>query len=62
MAAACSPAERAVAGSAVAKKPQEEPMRARTPTPADSCWPSASMTPLRASTLWFRPTTTRASA
>jgi len=62
MAAAASPARRASSGSAVAKKPHDDPIRARTPTPADSDWSSDSMVSLRASRLWRRETTTRASA
>src|SRR5690349_5413143 len=62
MAAADSPAWRASPASAVAKKPHDEPIRARTPTPADSDCSSDSIVSLRASRLWRRETTTRASA
>src|SRR5437660_2727959 len=62
MAAAASPARRASAGSAVAKKPHDDPIRARTPTPADSDWSRDSIVSFRASRLWRRETTTRASA
>src|SRR2546426_263985 len=62
MAAACSPAARAAESWAVAKNPQEEPMSARTPTPACSPCSSDSIVWLRASRLWVRLITTRASA
>src|SRR5439155_4853317 len=62
MAAAVSPAARAPPSSAVAKNPHDEPIRARTPTPADSDCSSDSIVWLRASRLWRRETTTRASA
>ncbi len=48
--AASNPAWRADAsdGSATAKNPHDDPIRARTPTPPDSPWRSPSSTPLRA--------------
>src|SRR5688572_30332241 len=62
MAAAASPAWRASSASAVAKKPHDDPMRARTPTPADSDCSSDSIVSFRASRCWRRETMTRASA
>jgi hypothetical protein len=63
-AAAPSPARRAAAEptSGTAKKPQLEPMRARTPTPARSSRSRPSMTPLRAFIASVRISMTRASA
>jgi hypothetical protein len=48
MAAARSPAVFACARSGVAKNPQLDPTRARTPMPASSFWVSSSTSPLRA--------------
>src|SRR4051794_31907162 len=64
MAAARAPAARASASvrSGTPKKPQEEPTRARTPTPIVSAWLRSSMSPLRAAMDSYLVCTTRASA
>src|SRR6478752_3708376 len=63
-AAACSPARRAAAlpTSGTEKKPQLEPISARTPTPARSSRSRVSTAPLRAAIASVRVSMTRASA
>ena len=50
------------ARSAVAKKPQPEPISARTPMPESACWFTESTSPLRADIDSYRRCITRASA
>jgi hypothetical protein len=62
MAAACTPASRAASKSLTAKNPQDDPINARTPTPAFTSSTTRSIRPLAAPIRWCRDTTVRASA